>query len=298
MALAADFATGKVRATPNRESSASFRRSADSDMSRISAVRFSALYSSSVKRVFMSKSSVLRDMSFSCYAAFLGCFLAAVFCSSSNADPISKDSRLPRWPCAKALISDSEQLQRSAISARFRPCCSKEEITLDQFMNVIRYDCIVDCKQNDTKVANKTNTIVSMDTLASRLKAARNEAGLSQDELAVKAGMTRGGIGHLETGRRDGSTHLPKIADALGVNALWLAEGKGPKEPLKFPVLEKMQSEPQPDDFLPSEMDYVDVNNPGQQEIINEIASREIPEGIREAILTLVRSSPKKKNTD
>lgn len=45
------------------------------------------------------------------------------------------------------------------------------------------------------------------------------------------------------------------------------------------------------------QMDYVGAGSPEQQEIINEIASREIPEGIREAILTLIRSSPKKKNT-
>lgn len=151
---------------------------------------------------------------------------------------------------------------------------------MDQFISDIRYDCIVDCKQNDTKVANKINTIVSMETLASRLKSARDEAGLSQEELAAKVGMTRGGIGHLETGRRDGSTHLPKIADALGVNALWLAEGKGPKSAKSLQVVTEAIAE------VNAAEDQAKRGH--ESALAAEIQARDIPDHIEQAIMALL----------
>lgn len=67
-----------------------------------------------------------------------------------------------------------------------------------------------------------------LDSLADRLKWARDQKGLSQAALAKAAGIkTAGAIGHLETGVRGSSMRLPQIADALGVSAIWLAEGVG-----------------------------------------------------------------------
>jgi transcriptional regulator with XRE-family HTH domain len=69
-----------------------------------------------------------------------------------------------------------------------------------------------------------------MDTLASRMRSARHAKGLSQAQLAklVKCGQTT--IASIENGRNQGSTVLARVADVLGVAALWLAEGRGPQE--------------------------------------------------------------------
>ncbi|WP_230624914.1 helix-turn-helix domain-containing protein [Burkholderia cepacia] len=66
-----------------------------------------------------------------------------------------------------------------------------------------------------------------MYTLADRLKWARQKANLSQEELGKKAGVSQSTIGNLEAGTRNSARRLPQIAAVLGVNALWLAEGRG-----------------------------------------------------------------------
>ncbi|MBP2666958.1 MAG: peptidase [Firmicutes bacterium] len=73
-----------------------------------------------------------------------------------------------------------------------------------------------------------------MKTLAERLIWARTQKGLSQSELAKAAGVAQSTIGNLEAGIRLSSRKIAAIASVLGVNALWLAEGKGdpiPKSP-------------------------------------------------------------------
>lgn len=76
-----------------------------------------------------------------------------------------------------------------------------------------------------------------MDTLSTRLAAARAEARLTQTELARAAGLKNQSIvGSLESGHRKNSSHTPALAAALGVNALWLAEGRGPKRPADAPT--------------------------------------------------------------
>ncbi len=66
-----------------------------------------------------------------------------------------------------------------------------------------------------------------MENLASRLKSARFAANMSQAKLAKLAGVSQGSIGMLETGQRNGSAAIAQIAQALGVSAIWLTEGKG-----------------------------------------------------------------------
>ena len=67
-------------------------------------------------------------------------------------------------------------------------------------------------------------------TLADRLRAARKEKGLTQTELAKKAGLAhQSNIGNLESGRHGSSTQLHAIAAALGVKPAWLETGRGPK---------------------------------------------------------------------
>lgn len=67
-----------------------------------------------------------------------------------------------------------------------------------------------------------------MNTLAERIKSARNHAKLTQKALALKVGVEQPVISQLETGKNLQSAHLPKIAHVCGVNAIWLSENIGP----------------------------------------------------------------------
>lgn len=69
------------------------------------------------------------------------------------------------------------------------------------------------------------------DTIADRLKEARGAIGLSQPELAKKAGVVPGTIGNIESGARKSPRELLAIAKALGVRAEWLKDGTEPRHP-------------------------------------------------------------------
>ncbi|MBA1194099.1 LexA family transcriptional regulator [Pseudomonas entomophila] len=70
-----------------------------------------------------------------------------------------------------------------------------------------------------------------MKTLAERIKAARQHAQLTQKALAQQVGVEQPVISQLETGKNLQSAHLPKIAHACGVSAIWLSEALGPMLP-------------------------------------------------------------------
>lgn len=56
-----------------------------------------------------------------------------------------------------------------------------------------------------------------------RLRMARESGGLSQSQLADKAGLTAAAISHFETGQRAPSfENLRKLADALGISVDYL----------------------------------------------------------------------------
>ncbi len=63
--------------------------------------------------------------------------------------------------------------------------------------------------------------------LKDRLKHARRLSGLTQTELAEKAGIAQASISEIERGLSRTSGHLVKIAQICGVSPLWLAEGVG-----------------------------------------------------------------------
>lgn len=69
-----------------------------------------------------------------------------------------------------------------------------------------------------------------MNSLASRLRDARTQRGLSQRDLARKAGVGTTTISSIEQGRSRGTTLIVPIAKALGVREEWLVSGKGQKE--------------------------------------------------------------------
>ena len=83
--------------------------------------------------------------------------------------------------------------------------------------------------RNSYSVSNKN---IGM-TIGQRIKAARLEAGIRQQELAAKVGIKQPTLSELENGDSSGSSYLPAIAAALGLNALWLQTEKGPKYPIQ-----------------------------------------------------------------
>lgn len=83
-----------------------------------------------------------------------------------------------------------------------------------------------------------------MTTLSNRLIQARTDKGLSQTELAKKAGLKRQSIiGMLESGARKSSSYIPQIAEALGVDPMWLSTGKYSKRMMNVLPLDYIQGE-------------------------------------------------------
>lgn len=74
-----------------------------------------------------------------------------------------------------------------------------------------------------------------MNAIADRLKEAREELGLTQPQLAAKAGVSPGAIGNIEAGIRKRPRELLAIAKAADVRPEWLQNGTPPKRPQKTP---------------------------------------------------------------
>jgi len=71
-----------------------------------------------------------------------------------------------------------------------------------------------------------------LDTIGKRVRFAREESGLSQDELAKKIGMKQPSLSELENGAKGKRTrYLPAIAEATGFNVHWLDTGMGNQKP-------------------------------------------------------------------
>jgi transcriptional regulator with XRE-family HTH domain len=64
--------------------------------------------------------------------------------------------------------------------------------------------------------------------LKDRLLIARRYAGLTQQQLAEKAGIRQTTIAFLESGRNKTTSYIVQIATACEVSPIWLAEEKGP----------------------------------------------------------------------
>ena len=72
-----------------------------------------------------------------------------------------------------------------------------------------------------------------MDTLAKRLRYAREQANLSQSALARSVGVKPQAIQSIEAGRVHRPRALLEIADVLGVSPMWLSSGEGSVEMLR-----------------------------------------------------------------
>ncbi len=66
-----------------------------------------------------------------------------------------------------------------------------------------------------------------LSTLAGRTRFARKNAGLTQEDLAKKLGVSQGTITHIESGRNKETIHIIALAKVAGVRAEWLATGEG-----------------------------------------------------------------------
>ena len=88
--------------------------------------------------------------------------------------------------------------------------------------------------QEDSENNNRVNDSnlrhnLLMDTIGQRVKAIRLEIGLTQVQLAKKAGMKQSTLSDLERGRNDSTMELVNLASALNCRPEWLMKGKGDK---------------------------------------------------------------------
>lgn len=68
-----------------------------------------------------------------------------------------------------------------------------------------------------------------MEDMATRIRMARLRAGITQNELADRIGVTRSAVANWEISTRPkpNVTNLAAIASATGVSLEWLATGRG-----------------------------------------------------------------------
>lgn len=84
-------------------------------------------------------------------------------------------------------------------------------------------------------------TVRCMRTLGERLRAVREERGLSQKGLAAKVGVSQQLIGQIEKDENQGTKHIAKLAHALEVSSYWLETGNGPREPVRSDSLTEQE---------------------------------------------------------
>ncbi len=70
-----------------------------------------------------------------------------------------------------------------------------------------------------------------MKTLGERLKLCRKQKKVTQEVAAKAIGMSQTNLSELESDLYPSSSFVPMMAEFYGVSSLWLATGKGRKEP-------------------------------------------------------------------
>ena len=116
-----------------------------------------------------------------------------------------------------------------------------------------------------------------MKTLGDRIRARRRVLCLTQKELAKKSGLSQTTISDIERGRNVGSREIISLANALLCRVEWLGTGEGPQNALTAQDAEAIEADAQ---FL--------------RDVMTEARARQIPDHIRLAVLTLLRSAPRK----
>lgn len=72
-------------------------------------------------------------------------------------------------------------------------------------------------------------------TFGTRLKQAREQAGLTQESLATASGVKQGTISKIERGESESSTFVVQLAIACKVRIEWLALNTGPMLDTRLP---------------------------------------------------------------
>lgn len=103
-----------------------------------------------------------------------------------------------------------------------------------------------------------------MNTLAERLKIAREKAGLSQQQVADMAGMKQPAYFKVETGKTQRTGFLTEIAKALNVDAEWLATGEGEMTTPTFDLQAHIDS-------LPSAITHEQAIAEGRESILVDV---------------------------
>ena len=87
-------------------------------------------------------------------------------------------------------------------------------------------------RQTGCSIHQNSDMSSRIESFGDRLRLARSNAGLTQKQLAKKAGISQSRLSEVENGDGRGSSYTPALAEALAVPAIWLASGKG--EPPKW----------------------------------------------------------------
>ncbi|UGA37916.1 helix-turn-helix domain-containing protein [Chromobacterium haemolyticum] len=153
--------------------------------------------------------------------------MADAECKSISREPMSNESLLPLLPWARALISEREQPTLLAMSSLSYPWEAMESMMYAQSIPTIKHNCVVNF---NTNMFGYMDTIESMNTYGERVRARRQELGLSQSELAKLIGAKhQSTIGNIEN-RNGSSRHTLELSKALRVRYEWLETGEGEKE--------------------------------------------------------------------
>lgn len=76
-----------------------------------------------------------------------------------------------------------------------------------------------------------------MASVGDRAKQRRKDLRLNQGEVARRVGIAQATLSELENNGNHSTKEIAKLAAVLGVNALWLAEGKGDMNAGEAPVV-------------------------------------------------------------
>ena len=82
-----------------------------------------------------------------------------------------------------------------------------------------------------TREARDSGKSLKSASLGSRVREAREAAGLSQQELAIAVGIKQPSVQAIESGRAKGTKHIVAIAQVTGRSPEWLAMGEDSREP-------------------------------------------------------------------
>jgi transcriptional regulator with XRE-family HTH domain len=156
----------------------------------------------------------------------------------------------------------------------------------------------------ETQVFDNSN----MSTQGQRLKEVRIERGLSKADLQRACGLKSSStLTELENDLHPKSPHLPRIAEELGVNTVWLTEGRGPKYPGKGIV--NLVEKPDPNKVLESDVELADnlalvirafarATPFGRKQILRAAANAEKAAASGQQSLAIDHVAPKQEKSD